>query len=455
MNFNNKIKEERELQREISLLSATNIVIANMIGAGIFTTSGLLMKKIPNPGVILLLWVAGGIVALCGSLSYSLLGSRFPLAGGEYIYLSKLFHPILGFLSGWLSFFVGFSAPISASAIGFTEYLARAFPKILNPGIFDSHLEHLFLKKFYSVLVILIFTIIHSRGVSLGTSVQNFLTFLKIGLILSFIIAGFFSDRGNLSHFTIKEGISWDLANIKSLALSLMWITFAYSGWNASSYIGAEIKNPSRNLPISLFLGTSIVLLLYFLMNFIYIYAIRPEEMKGVISVGGLAMKNLFGEKMETLSSVLISFALFSSLSAFVILGPRVYYAMAKDGYFFKFASEIHPMFKVPSKSIVLQGIISIIILLSGTFEQILTYMSFSLGIFPIIAVVGVFKIKREYKEFKIPFYPLPPLIFIVSFILILSFGFLESPIPSLVAMLTVLAGIPFYFIFEKIRKEK
>lgn len=442
--------EKVELERRVGLFSATNIVIANMIGAGIFTTSGLLLENVPDPRVMILLWIVGGIIALCGALSYSRLGTVFPLAGGEYVYLSKLFNPLLGFLSGWVSFFVGFSAPIAASAIGFTEYLSRAFPQIINFGIINSPLEKILIKKIYSISVILVFTFIHLRGISFGAKVQNFLTILKITLIFSFIIAGITSRNGDFSHFSTVNTFPLNLGNLKAMGLSLMWIMFAYSGWNASSYIGSEIKNPSKNIPLSLFLGTFIVMVSYFFLNVVYVYAVNPEEMKGVISVGGLAMKNLFGNKFELISSVLISFALFSSLSAFIILGPRVYYAMAKDGHFLKFASEIHPIFKVPSKSILIQCIISIIILVSGTFEEILTYMSFSLGIFPIIAVAGVFKIRQHEKNYKIPLYPIPPLFYILFSLLILIFGFLKSPLPSTIAISTVLAGIPIYFLIKE-----
>lgn len=445
-----------ELERKVGLFSASNIIIANMIGAGIFTTSGLLLKNIPDPKIMILLWLMGGILALCGALSYSILGVKFPLAGGEYIYLSRLFHPLLGFLSGWVSFFVGFSAPISASAIGFTEYLSRAFPWILNIGVFDCPMEEKFLKKFYAIVVILVFTLIHMRGISLGVKVQNFLTVVKITSILLFISASIFSRKGNLSNFAVDQPFILNFENIKGIGLSLMWIMFAYSGWNASSYIGSEIKNPRRNIPLSLILGTSVVSLLYFSLNVIYVYAIPPEEMKGVISVGGLAMKNLFGSSFEKIFSVLISFALFSSLSAFIILGPRVYYAMAKDGYFFRFASEIHPVFKVPSKAILLQALVSIIILISGTFEEILTYMSFSLGLFPLIAVAGVFKNYSREKNYSIPLFPLPPIIYIIFSFLILLLGLLERPGPSIIAILTVMAGIPFYFLLKKgVKHEK
>jgi APA family basic amino acid/polyamine antiporter len=198
-------------------------------------------------------------------------------------------------------------------------------------------------------------------------------------------------------------------------------------------------------------LGTGAVILLYLGLNLFYIYAISPQEMSGVISIGGLAVGNLFGKSFENVFSLLISFALFSSLSAFIILGPRVYYSMARDGYFFKAIAEVHPVFNVPAKSIFLQGAIAMVIAISGSFDQILTYMGFSLGIFPILAALGVFQVRRrKMSAFQMPGYPIVPAIYIIAAVLILVLGFLRSPWPSSVAILTVLAGVPVYFIFKK-----
>ncbi|RKY86552.1 amino acid permease, partial [candidate division KSB1 bacterium] len=419
-----------------------------MIGAGIFTTSGLLIKELNDPVVMLLLWLVGGVIALCGALSYGELGATMPYAGGEYIFLSRLYHPLMGFLSGWVSFFVGFSAPIAASSIGFTEYIARAFPVIIDWG---GIVNPVFIKKFYSILVIIIFTAIHLKGIEFGAIVQNYLTLSKVGLILCLLFIGFIFGKGNFNHFIYSEEFILDFKKFKILGLSLMWIMFAYSGWNASAYIGSEIKKPSRNLPLSLILGTGIVIILYFCLNIFYVFAIKPEAMKGVISVGGLAVKNLFGSSMESLFSMLISFALFSSLSAFIILGPRVYYSMAKDGYFFKFVSDVHPVSHIPSKSIILQCLIAVIMVLSGTFEQILTYMGFSLGIFPILSVSGIFRLRSKLgSKYKLPGYPLVQLIYIISGVFILFLSFLQRPVESSIAILTVSAGVPVYFIFKK-----
>jgi basic amino acid/polyamine antiporter, APA family len=442
---------EEKLERKLGLFPATNIVVANMIGAGIFTTSGLLMAGLNNPVLMIILWTVGGIIALCGALSYGELGAAMPGAGGEYLFLSKLYSPLFGFLSGWVSFIVGFSAPIAASALGFSEYFTRAVPGLAvwlqDNGIMGPVLT----RKFLAVSVILIFTFIHYRGIKYGARIQNSLTLLKILLIVILLTAGFSSGKGDFSNFTEGGNLPGGLAGWKTAGLSLMWIMFAYSGWNASTYLGAEIRNPSRNLPGSLIYGTIIVMILYLGINVLYVYGINPDAMKGVISVGGLAMGNLFGKSAEVLFSVLIAFALFSSLSAFIIIGPRVYYSMAKDGLFFKSAARIHKKFQVPSNSILLQCLIAIILVLSGTFEQVLTYMGFALGIFPVLAVLGIWKLRKNNPEaLRIKGFPVPQIIYIAAGIMILSLSFLERPLESSVALLTVFIGIPVYFIFKK-----
>ena len=442
---------EEKLQRKLGLFPATNIVVANMIGAGIFTTSGLLMSDLHDPKLMIVLWALGGFIALCGAFSYSELGAAMPGAGGEYLFLSRLYHPIFGFLSGWVSFMVGFSAPIAASALGFSEYFSRAVPAfplwLQNAGIMNPAMT----KKLLAVSVILIFTFIHYRGIKYGARIQNVLTLLKVLLIVVLLVAGFGSGNGDFGHFGEGQKTLSGLSGFKTIGLSLMWIMFAYSGWNASTYLGAEIKNPSKTLPRSLILGTGIVVFLYLAINVLYVYSIKPDEMKDVISVGGLAMRNLFGIPAEILVSLLIAFALFSSLSAFIIIGPRVYYSMAKDGLFFKSAASIHKKFNVPSNSILFQCLIAVILAFSGTFEQVLTYMGFALGIFPVMAVIGVWKVRKQFPDaFRLKGFPFTQIIYIASGILILLLAFLERPVESSVAILTVAVGVPAYYIFKR-----
>jgi APA family basic amino acid/polyamine antiporter len=389
----------------------------------------------------------GGVIALCGALSYGELGANMPDAGGEYIFLSRLFHPMLGFLSGWVSFIVGFSAPIAASSIGFGEYFVRAIA--INESM--SGIDLLLVKKGLAVSVILVFTLIHLRGIEFGSKVQNVLTILKIGLVLGLICIGFYFGQGSFEHFRQSEPLDFSIKSWQTIGLSLMWVMFAYSGWNASTYIGSEIRKPGKNLPLSLLVGTGIVMILYLGLNLLFVYAIPIDQMKGVISIGGLAMEQLFGSTAESVFSFLISFALFSSISAFIILGPRVYYAMAKKGHFFKFAAETHPKTHVPFKSIWIQAAISVFMVLTGTFEQILTFMGFALGVFPLFTILGVFILRFHQKGLiKLWGYPVVQILYMLAGLAILVLSFLERPHESSVAILTVLSGIPIFFIFRK-----
>jgi len=442
------------LSRKLGLFPATNIVIANIIGAGIFTTSGLLMSDLGNPLLLIVLWIVGGLIAICGALSYGELGATMPEAGGEYLFLSRIFSPIFGFLSGWVSFIVGFSAPIAASALGFSEYFITAFPGLADINAGNGFIDGETMVKIIAIAIILLFTIIHYRGIKFGSKVQNVLTLIKVLLVAGLIIAGLLVGKGDRSHFSLGEPFDGGFSGWKTIGLSVMWIMFAYSGWNASTYIGSEIKNPVRNLPGSLILGTGIVIFLYLLLNVVYVYAIPPDEMKGVISIGGLAMGKLFGPGAQTVFSLMIAFALFSSLSAYMIIGPRVYFSMAKDGLFFKKVSRIHPKFKVPASAIMLQSLIAIVFVISGTFDQILTYMGFSLGIFPILAILGLIRLRiKKLSTIKIPGFPFTQLIYIGTGTIILVLAFMERPFESGTALLTVATGIPAYYLFKKINR--
>ncbi len=437
-----------DLARQLGLFPATNIVIADMIGAGIFTTSGLLLLELGSPMLMIALWVGGGVLALCGALCYGALGAAMPRAGGEYAYLSELFHPLLGFLTGWVSFFAGFSAPLAASSLGFSEYLASALP------ILGSAEEAALLKKAVALGVIVALALVHLRGLALGAKIQNYLTAGKVLLIAGLVVVGFIVGQGDWSNFGEPAATDRPDATWKAVGLSLLWITFAYTGWNASGYIGSEIKHPSRNLPLSLLIGTGTVVVLYVGLNALFVYAVQPSEMQGVIAVGGLTASHLFGAAAERFVSLLIAFALLSAISSLIILGPRVYYAMAKDGYFFKSLARVHPVHRVPSVAIVLQCLMAGVMVLSGTFDQILTYMGFGLGIFPILAVLGVFKLRQSHdSEFRPLPYVVPAVVFTAVSLAILVLAYLERPVESTIALATVGIGIPVYLRFAKTRR--
>lgn len=445
---------DNRLDRKLGLFSVTNIVVANIIGAGIFTTTGFLMDFLGNPMVMLGLWLVGGIIALCGALVFGELGAAFPEAGGEYIFISRLFHPMLGFLSGWLSLIVGFSAPIAASAIGFSKYFIWAFPNAQSFFILEGVIDSDTFSKILAVLVIMGFSFIHSRGVVMGSRIQNVLTILKVLLVVGLIVAGFTIGKGSFDNVRQGEPFQLNFQGWRSIGLSLMFIMFAFSGWNSATYIGGEIRNPKKTIAQSLLISTLTVTVLYILLNLFFVYAIPPGEMIGEPEIGGLAAGRAFGPVAETVLSLLISFALFSSLSAFIILGPRVYYSMARDGHFFKAIAKVHPESGVPRNAIVLQSSIAVIIVLTGTFDQILAYMGFSLGIFPIVAVLGIFKLRTSgSSNIKLPGYPLTPILFILTNLGILILAYFERPWESSIAIITALSGIPVFYWFRRKKK--
>ncbi|GET34878.1 amino acid permease [Prolixibacter bellariivorans] len=438
--------ENHQLQRKLGLLALLSMVVANMIGAGIFTTSGLIMAQLRNPFLLLLLWAFGGFIAFCGALVYSELGAAMPEAGGEYVFLSRLYHPLLGFLSGWISFVVGFSAPIAASAIGFSEYIIQGVP---SDWVMEYHLSNLFAIRVLAVLVIALFTVIHVRGIETSARWQNILTVLKVVLITGLIISGFIWGKGSWEHF-VSEAYTIKGPGWRSIGLSLIWVMFAYSGWNAATYLGGEAVCPQKNIPRSLLFGTLVVISLYLALNFLFIYAIPPEKFQGEITVGATAVVHLFGENAKYILSFLIAFALLSSISAFIVLGPRVYYAMAKDGFFFRFAAKVSSRYRIPVRSIILQSSVSALMVMTGTFDQILTFMGFALGIFPIIAVLGVFRLRKlKRTTYRHPGYPYVPVIYVVTAVTMLVLTAIERPAESLIAIAVILVGIPAFLLFK------
>jgi APA family basic amino acid/polyamine antiporter len=260
------------LERKLGPLSATAIVMANMIGAGIFTTSGIMASRLPSPGWVIFCWLFGGLIAVCGALCYAELATRMPVAGGEYFYLKRLYHPALGFLTGWTSLFVGFSAPIAASAISFAEYISAGLNLHL-PALIPAQIT--FFKKASAIILILIFTFLHYLGLRLGSRVQNTLTFLKIIIVFGLATTGLALGKGNLSNFS--SDINEPFKGI-ALGTAMMLVMFSYSGWNASAYIAGELKRPKRTLPISLIAGTGIVIFLYIIMN-VFIFNLKLEEL--------------------------------------------------------------------------------------------------------------------------------------------------------------------------------
>ena len=438
-----------ELKRSISGVTATAIVVANMVGTGIFTTTGLMAAHLPGAGWVFLCWFAGGLLALAGALCYSELATRMPDEGGEYLYLKTLFHPALGFLSGWTSFIVGFSVPVAASALSFAMYGLAGLglrDMLTEAGIYDL------IVRFIAVCLIILFTFIHYMGVHFGSKVQNALTGLKLVLVLVLAIAGLWALGGE------KQPLSFQFtspAGNMQVGTAMMLVMFAYSGWNASSYIAGEMKQPRRMLPVSLVVGTALVMLVYLLVNLFILRSLPFPDMAGIVVVAEQAAIRVWGTWMGVGLSLLISVALLSSLSAFIIIGPRVYYAMARDGLFFSFARRVHPVYRVPGTSIILQGVIASLMVIIGSFEQLLIYMGFSLSVFPWLAVAGLFIARARHigedHAYHVWGYPFVPLFYLLAYLGLMGVALNNRPLESGVAIITILAGIPCYYLWRRL----
>ena len=448
-----------ELKREIGLFSATILVIANMVGTGIFTTSGFIMEELGNPQTMLLCWFVGGVFALCGALCYGELGALFPKAGGEYVFLRESFGKWMGFLSGWISLIVGFSAPIAAASIAFAGYFFRVVPAAFNLNLEATfrgiNIVTVSPTTVLAASMIIVFSLVHYHSLSLGTKVQNGLTVFKIGMICIFMAAGLFWGRGSTGHFSG----ALDLGSVfqDKFAVALIFISFAYSGWNAAAYLGSEIKRPSKNIPLALFAGTGIVMCLYLILNVMYIYALSPKQMGGVLEVGASSAVSLFGENISKYFSGAIAIGLLSVLSAMIVTGPRVYYAMAKDGIFFQIFGKVNKLHKTPACAIFLQAAIAIAIVVTASFDKLLIYIGFTLSLFAMLTVLGMIALRMRQpdlkRDYKTVGYPLTPLLFILGNLWIIYFSIKSRPIASLLGLVTIGSGILVYAYFSRRRK--
>ena len=447
---------EPPLKREIGLFTATVLVVANMIGTGIFTTSGFIIQEVGHPMVLLLCWLIGGIFALCGALCYGELGAAFPEAGGEYVYLRESFGKLVAFLSGWISLLVGFSAPIAATAIAFATYSKSllALPAQPQFSLTISDLAILTVSPVTLVAIasIVVLSLLHYHSVTVGCRVQNTLTSLKIVIIVLFITGGFLLGTGSLSHFSADLPLATLFQS--KFAVSLIFISFAYSGWNAAAYLGSEIKEPSRNIPFALFTGTVLVIILYLLLNAVYIYALSAGQMSGVLEIGSMSASSLFGKPIGKYFGGAIAIGILSALSAMILTGPRVYYAMSKDGVFFELFGRVNQKYKTPAFSIFLQATIAILFILTSSFEKLLIYIGFTLAIFTLLTVLGLLLLRIKQNALISPYqtfgYPVTPIIFIVGNLWIAYFSIQNRPLTSLWGLVTIGAGVLMYFYFRR-----
>jgi APA family basic amino acid/polyamine antiporter len=427
---------------KIGVTTATAIVIANMVGAGVFTSLGYQLAGTKTIFSVMLLWLIGGVFALCGSLVYGELGAAMPRSGGEYHYLSKIYHPAVGFISGFISITIGFAAPVAAACIALGSYTSSVFPELSS--------------LYIALSVLIIITIIHSYDVRIGSGFQNIFTSFKILLIIIFIICGFFLIDVHQKINILPTSASWkDIIN-PVFAVSLVFVSYAYSGWNASAYIAGEMDNPQKKLPQSLLRGTLIVTALYFLLNFIFLYTTPVPELVGHKEIGFISANHIFGLTGGKIMGLLISILLISSISSMVFVGPRVNQVMGEDYSLLKFLSKKNKR-GIPVIAVIFQSLISFALIITASFETIIVYVGFTLNIFTFLTVLGIFIHRHKFKNIERPYktwgYPIVPIIFLILMLWIFIGLMIVRPVESLIGLATVLLGLLVYFICKYFSK--
>jgi basic amino acid/polyamine antiporter, APA family len=427
---------------KIGFFTAISLVIANMIGTGVFTSLGFQLFDIRSVFSILVLWLLGGIISFCGALVYGELGVAIPRSGGEYVYLSKLMHPSIGFLSGWVSSTVGFAAPVALAAMAMGTYINKIFPEINI--------------KLCALTVVAAITLIHALHLRIGSRFQKIITALKVLVIIGFIVAGFIQTPGH--QITITPQVN-SLNEIFSAGfwVSLIYVSYAYSGWNAASYLVGEMENPQKNLPKALLLGTLIVTVIYILLNFVFLYSTPIQELTGVLEIGHVSAAHIFGEQLGKLMSILIAFLLLSSISAMIMAGPRIIKSMGEDLPMLSLLSKTNK-FQVPYIAIITQSLITALLIITAQFEAVLTFVGFSLSIFTFLTVFSVFILryrKIENTGYKTWGYPITPVLFLLLNGFTIYFVFTQKPTESLLGLLNVAIGGSIYFIGKNVSKKK
>ena len=453
--------ERGSLVRRIGIAAATSLVVSNMVGAGIFATSGYLIESLRSPGLLLAVWAVGGALALAGAISYGELGASLPHAGGDYVFLREAYGPPWAFMSGWMAFFAGIGAPISLTALAFVEHLTPYFPALsiqdreplltiigLSPTISPGHLV--------AIGAIWLLTLFHYLGIRVSGRLQVSLTVLNLILMFSFIVLALFSTAGDLSHFSPgPTQQSLGLSEIFPVfAVSLILVLYSYSGFNAAAYVGGEIEKPERNLPRALFGGTVVVVLLYLALNAVYIYALPMEKMAGRLDVAKLAALELIGPAWGGLFSLAIAFCVLACTSAMVCIGPRIYFAMARDGLFFAGAARTSRRFGTPGPALLLQAMWASLLLILGSFRQLLTYCGFMLSLFTALTVAAVFVLRHRRPDLARPYrawgYPLTPALFVAVALAMMFLALLTTPLESLIGIGIVGAGVPVYLFWSR-----
>lgn len=436
----------QEREKGLGFVTLTSLVIASMIGAGVFTTSGFALGDVGTPERVLLAWAIGGGVALCGALSYGALARRMTESGGEYLFLSRAVHPLLGFLAGWVSLLAGFTGAVAFAATAFEAYVLpdSIRPSFLPPDVVAS-------------IVVLLAGAIHGRRVQLGARSQNVTVCVKLGLIALFLLYALVKLPAPVWHGgpVLNPGdTAPPLFSISAFAVTLMWISLSYSGFNAAVYVAGEARNAAVSVPRAMVVGTLLVTVIYLALNAIFVYAPAPEAIVYQQDIAARAAFALGGESLAVIVRVIIALALLTSVSAMVMTGPRVYARMADDGVL---PARLRMRGDAPRAAILLQVILAVIVIWIAELQQILSYLGFTLSVSAAVTVASLFVLRwREGSQrVPIPGYPFVPGLFVLCTLSFAGLAAVHRPVEPLVGMATIAIGIVLYLLLSSMHGTK
>jgi len=422
----------------VSAVVATAIVVADMVGVGVFTSLGFQVKDIPSGFSILLLWTVGGVVALCGVFSYGELGAMFPRSSGEYNFLGRAYHPAFGFLAGWVSATVGFAAPVALAAMAFGEYGRSILPETPPLAL--------------AIAVVWLVSIVQLTGVKHSSNFQMIATVLKVVLIVAFLAAGFVVAAPQPVSFTPSAA---DLSQVLSapFAISLVFVMYSFSGWNAASYIIGEMHSPERDLPRAMLSGTLIVLVLYVALNAVFLYSAPIDKLAGQIDVARISASYIFGELGGRVAGAMICVGLISSISAMMWIGPRVMMTMGEDIPALRMFA-VRSRAGAPAYAILFQLAVATLMLFTRSFEAVLDFIQFALLFCSFFTVAGVIKLRITHPNLTRPYrawgYPVTPLVFLIVTGFMMYHLLTERPLQSALSVVIMMTGLLIYALFRK-----
>lgn len=422
-------------KRKLNLFDATVLVVGNTVGAGIFTTAGFLAKELPNPWLFAGIWIIGGLLTLCGALTYAEMTGMFPRSGGDYLYLKAAYGPLAGYLLGWICFWIINPGSIAVLSLALVKYVTGFFGYSGTAG-----------EKALAMVVVAFFTAVNYRGVRLTGTIQNLWTTGSLAILFFFIIGGLVSGKGDWHHFAGWETGTFPLSRL--LGPAMIAVIFSYSGWFVTAYIGDEVKHPKRNLPLSLTFGTVIVVVLYVCVNVVYLYAIPIAGLAGVINVGQIAGERLLGGRFVQGIILAIVLAISASINATILAGARLSYAIARDRLCWSHFGKLHTRYGTPHAVLLVQALLTCLYIAVETFEDLLGAVVFIMLLSSIGSGLAHLILRRRQPAAERPYrtwgYPFTTLIFIVAYSWIASQIFLSSPARSVLGVVITLSGIPF-----------